>query len=322
LGVAPPTHPKREWVFDQGHDTPEGFRAYAWGGRGTAWDETSSWLVRVATHFGPKPFWSTAPTRSPWPSWLAPVIFGSDTGARQSADWTLDLDPDESSGVLRVVTSSGFVEFHWIEDGRAIASVTATGFPPPSDVVRTPSGMLLSVSKASSLELYKLTQRDVGLVASFPVVGSTKNQVVRTLDGSRLAVWSRGRDGSWYFYPLDTDFTPSSPIVVPREQLSRTPAVCDAQSDGWLVRYRPLASDVDLDSSELRGHVANRYDVQDLEAKLVVNANGACLQELAATVKRKAASLAVPAPPPTARIPMTARDNSSGDLVLFRCEPR
>jgi hypothetical protein len=321
LGVQSPAHTAQGWRFDMGHDRPGEFRAYAWGGRGSLWRENATWLVRVATRFGPKPFWSTAPTRAPWSEWVAAQAFGADTSSQSASDWMLFLDPDENSGLLRVASQRNFAELHWLEDGHAINSVGGGELGRPSSVVRTDNGLMLGVNESMRFRIYRLSQRELQEVATLPLPFETRAQLVRSSDATRLAVWINSARGEWYFYPLTREFAPDAPFVVKRDELSHTAKTCSPDAQGWLVRATPplnrsQADDLDLVTLALPGARANQ-----LEAKVLATPEGVCLLELAANlVSTKHDATSSTEVPTSATIPLSVRDYESGDQLRFRCE--
>jgi hypothetical protein len=323
FGVPGPGRNTHGWLFDMGHDRPKEFRAYAWGGRGPAWQQNGSWLVRVATRFGAKPFWSTAPTRTPWPEWVAAQTFGADTSSQSVSDWSMVLDPDETSGVLRIASQRFSAELHWIEDGRAINSIAGSDMGRPTSVVRTDAGLMLGVVEANRFRVYRMTSRDIQEVAAFPIQNEAKAALVRSTDASRLAVWVRSERGSWYVYPLSNDFTPAAPIVVQRERLSHAVPACAEDATGWLVQARPPLNRDQPDELDLLSLAPSGSRVTDWDAKVLVTSDGVCALEFSANLVRRGRALqdSTFAVPPSATLPLTVRDNESSDRLQFRCEP-
>lgn len=312
-------------LLDMGHEYPVEFRSYAWGERGPDWTETGTWLVRVATRFGPKPVWSTAPTRTPWRDWIqAAEIFGANRSG-PTADWLLALDPDETSGVLRI-TAHGGADLHWVEDGRVITSSSSADLPQPSNVVRLDDSMVLGVPSGSQYDVYRWSQRELAHLARFPINEASRVMVVRSSDAQRIAIWVHAPKGAWYLYPLGPDGSPRAPLVFSREQLNRTLTACDSDASGWLVRASlPLTRFGESDSTNTLSLMDGRESSQanDVVAKVLVNDNSLCLLELAATRSGRPSEKR-PKPEAVgtaARIALTLRDPVNDLHEHFRCTP-
>jgi hypothetical protein len=310
-------------AFELGHETPVDFRAYAWGPRAESWPHESAWLVRVAPRFGAGPVWSTAPTRTPWTGWVDAVqAFGADRAYSGSAEWSLTLDTEERAGLLRMGTRSS-AELHWLEADKPTLSLGGSNLPKAVGVAKYDGAALVLVPREAELELYRLSSQGLRLLQRYPFsVGSNVN-LIRTVDGSRLALWVQSLSGAWFIHPLNADFSPSEPVVIPASTLNRRAQACPENAKGWLVRSSvPLSRVGESDSSSVVTFASEGDETQganDVDAKVIVGENAPCIVELAAEQTRPMHSTGS-AIPTSATIPLSLRSPLQGTHRLFRCE--
>ncbi len=325
-GVPGPRRTQSKLLLDMGMEKPFEFHSYSWGDPGDAWTNTSGWLVRVATRFGPDPLWSTAATKTPWPDWIkAARLFGSDRADRYSTEWTLNLDVDETSGVLWVA-NRGNSELHVVEPNRAIVSVNGVSAPKPSSVAKVRDRLFVATREGGRLNVHTLTDGSFEEVARFPVGQGARASLIRTTDGERLGVLVHSMRGDWFVYPLDEELRPSDAIKVTREQLNAAPTACTDDDEGWLIGEELPLSRLSPGSSPnvlALGQPFERWRTRQVTAKVVVTEDSVCVTQLAAETSgdpNRTSGARTPVPN-QARIPLTLTDRVRNRQIGFRCSP-
>lgn len=324
-GISGPPSPRSELLMDFGLETPIDFRAYAWGDPGEAWGRTSAWLVRVATRFGSTPLWTTAPTYTPWPdATSAARRFGSDRSHRYSPTWSLVLDADETSGVLKSSISSE-AELHLVSEGKPITSIEAAPAGQVKSAAMVRGSLHIGAQEGTRFEVHAVRDGELRVMTSVGVGLGARATVVRSTDSQELGILVHSTRGDWYLYPLDDDYTPSAPLTITRAQLAETPEACTDTPPGWLVVGELPLSSLNPPSRHFPLDLAEPYHragASRVSAKVVVTDAGLCLAELAAelsgspVVGGERPSTPVPA---SARIPLAAMDPGSSRRLRFRC---
>jgi hypothetical protein len=321
-----PASGRAELLMDYGLESPVDFRAYVWGDRGEAWPRTNGWVVRVAPRFSADPLWTTAPTLTPWHDMTSAARrFGSDRAERYSPTWSLVLDPDELSGVLKNGLGNE-TELHLVASGKPITSIAAVSATLVKSAALVRGSLHIGAQEGTRFDV--LTVRDGGLqtVASFPVGLGARASVVRSSDGQQLGTLVHSGRGDWYLYPLDDDYTPDEPLVFKREQLMQTPPACTGSSTGWLIMKDLPVTSLNPPSRHFPLDLAEPYDrwrAARIAAKILASEDGLCVSELAAelapSANAAAPSGAASEMPPSARIPLIATDPAGSRRIQFRC---
>lgn len=317
----------RRLLLDMGHEKPVDFRAYAWGDPGETWTKNSAWVVRVATRFGPAPIWSTAVTRTPWSDWVSSAqLFGADRASRHSTEWLLQLDVDETSGVLWT-NSRGTTELHLLGSDKVISSFYGVTLGKPISVAKVAETHYVATRDGASLSLHAITGGHLSLVRRYPVGHGTRATLVRTADARHLGILLHSARGNWFVHPLDREFVPGDPIVVGREQLNRTAPACNSESEGWLIRSElPLSRLGEGNSGDVLTFAGPHSDWRAFEVatKVLVSQDQLCAVELAATLRNPDARPSRgprAEDPKSAGIPLTLSDPSGRQHLSFRCAP-
>jgi hypothetical protein len=326
-GMKGPSVPKASVRFDEGQDDPHAFRAYAWAPSASQWTSNSAWQVWVSDPFGDDGVWATAPTFTPWPDAVtAAELFGAKERERGGADWTLDLDPDEQGGILRI--GSGLsAELHVIGSGRAMQSFGTAPGGQLAGAVKVDGQWYYGQHDGDEFRIFTLTASGPELVVVLPVSSMQRATLVKSDDAASLGILVRTREGSWYLYPLDETHRPLWPLSVSREALNSAPVACGGDDPGWVV-VEPLplsrldgapdAAPIEFES-ELSSFRANH-----VVAKVRVLDGRVCLEELSAVLSHKGERERLPQRSralPGDAIPLLLRDDFLQRQLHFRCSP-
>jgi hypothetical protein len=238
--------------------------------------------------------WSTAPSRSPWPDAIAAAeAFGSEPSHRTSNEWSVFLDPVTDGGVVLMRTGAS-TQVAVIERDRAVVVVRNSDdfvFDRVAGVAKV--GGRWYVGVVPGPRAFQILAIDAGTlvpVGTFPrYADDAPARVVRSASGAALGIWvvGKGRQGTrgggdtWFVYPVDTrSGEAKAPVVVSSDALSHTPAVCEPDTDGWVLVH-------DVNPSIARADFQNVTEVPTvgrMEARMVANEGGICLESLAAQV--------------------------------------
>ncbi len=340
LGMPSPPLLATDLGFDFGtEDQIVEARGYAWGARDGEWDRVGRWQVRVADRFRVKhSIWSTAPSRSPWADAAsAAEVFGSEPSHRISNEWNALVDPVEDAGVLLMRTGSA-VQLVAIERDRAMVVAENTeqfSLDRIVSAVKVRDRFYLgSVPGPRSLDILSFDHGELATLGSYPRFSDPRYaesdaRVVRTARGDGLGIWviGRGQFGTagggdtWFVYPVDpaTGYA-GRPTVVHRDVLAHSPRPCDLDADGWVLTYDVSPSVGRIDFTNTRENPS----IGRVEARLLLNDDGLCLDSLAAQVDGD---------PPKRLEPTAASSNThrGAELTLtdratdhrwgFRCSP-
>jgi hypothetical protein len=323
-GIAGPSIARAGVRFDEGREGLVRFRAYAWATSPGQWSADAAWQVRVQGLFDTDPVWATAPTFAPWPDVsTAAEVFGAKEGMRGGSEWTLELDPDEEGGILRV-TSGAISELHVIGKGRATQSFGALGGAPPLGAVKVSGEWYFGQHEGDEFRIIHLSSGGPERVASFDVSNMHRVSVVRSNDAARLGVWIRTLTGEWYLYPLDDRFVAGLPLFVSRQGLNQSPTRCEEGASGWTIVTRLPATRIDpgQDAEILSFPDHPGMQASAVRAKVLMRDGSICLSDLAATVSRKDnsdASFEHAKATSGEAVPLTLHDPTLGRQFVFRC---
>jgi hypothetical protein len=270
--------------------------AYAWGPRGTSWEQAGRWQLFVAPAAGvSRPVWSTSISRSPWNDAVSAAEALGRSPSGSANIWSVEMEPSGEAGVLRCAGPNG-VNLYLFEQNRSIVPVVDA----PSQVSR-----LLGVAKVGdrwyfgvkggSVEflVYALEGNRAELLAEYDELSRRlEPRLVRDNRSRSLAIWTkdakmRGAATTWYVYPLDAKTgRVSEPLVLSPKMLGAPPRPCDPDSEGWVLDGEPpvqplvLLPDASDDADSPRG----------VSARLLAGAQGLCLAGLTARADENATS--------------------------------
>jgi hypothetical protein len=321
-GIEGPRVPKAVLRFDQGSDSTPRFRAYAWGGASSLWAATAAWQVRVSPWFDSDGVWASAATFAPWSdAQLTAEIFGAAEGARSGADWTLELDPNEEGGILRIGTNLSS-ELHVVSQGRVVQSYGAVGGGRLAGAVKSDGQWHYGQHEGNEFRVFRLEPTGPVPLGTYAVDANHRASLVRSTDAMRLGILVRTRAGSFYVYPLRADASAEVPLSVSREQLNNTPPRCNVDSSGWLaVVPTPLTR---LDGSSDNGFITfsgafANWRAKGAVVKVVIRDGSACVVELGAEVAGDNALSATTEIANKGSVRLTVAEITSGRRLPFRC---
>jgi hypothetical protein len=325
LGVGGPAKPSGGFGFDIGADGAHQFRAYAWGPGGSAWKTNSAWVVRVANQFDLESQWSTTPTQTPWIDLVeAGQTFGADRANRYGTSWSLELDPDERAGVVRV-NARGSNELHFVEQNKPIVSLSGARTSKLSGVVQVAGRTYWGDHEGNQFRILRLDSGQAEPVASLPLSATHRGTLIRSSDNQRLALHVASQRGTWHIFPISESGTPEAPLDFSRERLNQQAPPCHPSAKGWLVsNWLPLTRlTPSAGGNVLEFHGANEtLRGTQVIAKLLLNQDKICVSALAAQAAddTEVVSHAVELPP-EAGVPLVFTDRRTNRRHEFRCTP-
>lgn len=292
-GTAAPTKKPAELGFDLGTENLGAqVRGYVWGARGAAWDRVGNFLLRAYDPYALKnAVWSSATVRSPWNDAIgASQVFNRDYN--QPSAWSPVLEPSGRSAAM-LVNARGTTELYLFEEGRGVVAVLDAakwGLYQLSGVVKVGSTWYLgSYIANSTFRLFKVDAGRVAQVRDYPMASGWRPNttlmvnLVRNARSDAVGIWvearrTRGAGTSWFVYSVDATSGEALDVVqVEPKTLGQTPPVCAPGAEGWLlVGEPPVEPYVDYLQS------ADAIRSRDLQAKLLLQPEGLCVQVLSA----------------------------------------
>jgi hypothetical protein len=304
------------------------YHAYAWGPASGGWGRRGMWQARVGDRFSTAPPWSTAASRSPWAEPDAAArAFGLDSGA--GVDWWFRFGADDRVAVLQLRVRSES-SIHLVERDRPIISLDLGKLPDLGVVTGAHvvgDRWYVGATRSEVFHLYRIEGDRPELVASYPLLGRATTQLIGSVQGDELGIWTRAPGSGWQVFPIDLDsFEAQPPVQVAPEKLGHVPPPCERGRPGWLaVAGVPLT---EPSVSESNTHVdfsgkAEGLRTKRLTARVVIDDGGLCVDALAALVDGPSpGELRVEAREPRRNaLPLTLTDPADERRWAFRCGP-
>jgi hypothetical protein len=325
----PPERRPGDVGYDFGGISESGaYHAYAWGPASGGWARRGVWVARVGDRFSSAPPWSTAVSRSPWPDPAAAgLAFGMDSGT--GVDWWFRPGATERLGVLtlRVRSESSI---HLVERDRAVITLDLSRVPELGIVTGAHAvgdRWYLGATRSEQFHLYRIEGDRPELVGVYPLLGRVSTQLVGSVQGDELGIWTRSSGAGWQVFPIDlATYEVQPPVSVPATHLGGAPPACDAGRPGWLlVAGVPLT---ETSISESNTHLdftggAEGLRTKRLTARVVMDDGGLCVDALAALVDGPAPTepRAEQRLPRRGSLPLTVTDPLDERRWSFRCSP-
>jgi hypothetical protein len=289
-GEPPPERRPNEVGYDFSNVSENGaYHAYVWGPASGGWSRRGMWLARVGDRFSTAPPWSTAVSRSPWPEPAAAAqAFGLDSST--GVDWWFRFGASERASVLQLRVRSES-SIHLVERDRAIISLDLGKLPDLGVVTSAlPVGdrWYVGATRSEQFQLYRVEGDRPELVGTYPVLGRAMTQLVGSVQGDELGIWSRSQGSGWQVFPIDLDsFEVQPPVTVPLEKLGGVPPPCEPGRPGWLAVAGVPLGDASVSESNTRVDFTGKAEglrTKRLTARVVLDDGGVCVDALAALV--------------------------------------
>jgi hypothetical protein len=244
-------------------------------------------------------------------------------------DWWLRLGATGQSGLLQIrVRSESTV--HLLDRERGIMTL----LPPAGVDLGALAGAYevgdrwyLGATRAEQFQLYRVEDGHLELLATYPLYSRVATQLIRSVQGDELALWQKASGSGWYVTPIDRETFEAKPTFhLSSSALGRVPALCPAGRPGWLgVSGVPLT---DANASESNTHLDFSGDAEGLrtkrlQARVVINESGVCVDALAALsdgpahVELRAPEVGVA----RTGLPLVVTDPTDDRRWAFRCVP-
>ena len=220
-------------------------------------------------------------------------MFGSEPSHRTSNEWSAVLDPVTDGGLLMMRTGSS-TQVAVLERDRAIVVVrNADEFvlDRVAGVAKVAGRWYVgAVPGPKAFQILAIDGGTLVPVGTYPrYADDAPARLVRSVSGDALGIWvvGKGRLGmrgggvTWFVYPVDTKTgVARAPVVVSPDALTHTPDQCEPEADGWVLVHdvNPSVAKTDFEN------VSESPTIGRLEARLVANQGGICLDSLAAQV--------------------------------------
>lgn len=329
LGVTAPNKGKAELGFDFGNDSYETrLRAYVWGPRGKEWSRLARWVVRVEDPFSlSAPLWNTAVARPDWPDPVsAAMSFGQLTRWGGYSTWRFEAEPGGDAGLL-VLNVRGTQTAYVLERDRAPLPIQGSAMwalNQVSGAVNVQGTWYFgSTINSQAFRIYRLDGDELAYFADFPMRpgrASQGVQLVKSTRGDALGILTkvsplRGSESRWYIFPVDTQSRDAGePLEISSEVLGANPRPCTSADEGWsIVSEPPVQPYLHLGGTGATG--------SRLQAKMIADASGLCVEALAATTSDGRALKGVKAVPPvTSGVGLALSERGGGEGRWgFRC---
>jgi hypothetical protein len=314
--------------YDFGETTEAGaYHAYAWGPTRGDWLRHGRWSVKVGDQFSLAAPWSTSVTHTPWADPITVAqVFGLDPNT--GVDWWLRLGATGQSGLLQIRVHSDST-VHLLDRDRGITTL----LPPAGVDLGALAGAYeagdrwyLGATRAEQFQLYRVEDGRLELVATYPLYSRLTTQLIRSVHGDELALWQKSSGSGWYVTPLDLETFEAKPAFhLASASLGRVPPQCAAGQPGWLgVSGVPLT---DANASESNTHLdfsgeAEGLRTKRLQARVVINESGVCVDALAALSDGPArVDLRAAEAGGQAGLPLVVTDPTDDRRLAFRCKP-
>jgi hypothetical protein len=327
-GEAGPKRAPSSVGYDFGATNETGaYHAYVWGPTSGGWSRRGMWQARVGDRFSTAPPWSTAVSRSPWPDPAsAAQAFGLDTTT--GVDWWFRPGDGKLAAIQLRVRSDSMV--HLFERNRAIVTLDLGKLPDLGVVTgayAVGDRWYLGATRAEQFHLYRVEGDEPVRVGSYPLLGRVTAQLVGSVHGDELGIWTRSSGAGWQVFPIDLrSFEAQPPIHVPAAALGTVPPPCDRGRPGWMIVAGVPLTEASV--SESNTHVeftggAEGLKTKRLTARVVMDEAGVCVDALAALVDG-------PSPvdlqrehrdPRRVGLPLTVTDPVDERRWSFRCSP-
>ncbi len=329
LGVKAPNKGAAELGFDFGNDSYETrIHAYIWGPRGKEWNRLARWVVRVEDPFSlTGPLWNTAVARPDWPDPVsAAMSFGQLTRWGGYSTWRFEAEPEGGAGLL-VLNVRGTQTAYVLERDRSPLPIQGSAMwalNQVSGAVKVQGTWYFgSTINSQAFRIYRLDGDELAYFADFPMRpgrASQGVQLVKSTRGDALGILTkvsplRGSESRWYIFPVDTQSKDAGePLELSAEVLGTTPRRCSPEDEGWsIVSEPPVQPYLQLEGTRAVG--------SKLQAKMIADPSGLCVEALAATTSASRGLEGVKAaPPPTSSVGLALSERGAGDgRWAFRC---
>jgi hypothetical protein len=328
-GEPPPARSPASVGYDFGATNESGaYHAYVWGPNGGGWSRRGMWQARVGDRFSTAPPWSTAISRSPWPDPAAAAqAFGLD--ATTGVDWWFRPgDGGRLAAIQLRVRSDSMV--HLLERDRAIVTLDLAKLPDLGVVTGAHAvgdRWYLGATRAERFHLYRIEGDEPVLVGSYPLLGRVTAQLVGSVQGDELGIWTRSSSSGWQVFPIDLrSFEAQPPISVRADALGNVPPPCERGRPGWMIIAGVPLTEASV--SESNTHVeftgsAEGLRTKRLTARVVMDDSGVCVDALAALVDGRSPGVLrlEHREPRRGSLALTVTDPVDERRWSFRCSP-